>query len=459
VKKVTVAGAGVGGISLSLCLAMKGFQANVYDSGPDPADEVYGVRASNNVTLSQRGLNALSDFGLGPAVQELCLPIQGRIIHSIDETLITQRYSPQGHCLYCIPRIALERLLIQAVRRTRTAKIHFQEECTFVDARGGVIEFKNKCTGRSTRIDDGYVIGADGSSSLIREALESSGCIEVEARVFPYGFKEFPLTFSAEATETLNPDYLHVWARGEFFLIAFPNPNQTFTALLFMSSAGELSLASLTNQRAAEEFLESEFPDIYCSVPNLLNEFLKARPRSLKRIRCYPWVSGKFALLGDAAHTILPFYGQGLNATLEDCAVLSQCLEGDESSCERALINYQALRKPNADAIDELSLEHFSYLTTYSATFESIRRKEIETELGLRFPDDFVPHYALVQFTDLPYLVCQRIAEVQTELVDCLLSFQDPIEWESHAVGILVRDARSIISRERKALRASRICD
>jgi len=265
-KKITVVGAGAGGTSLSLLLAMKGCQTSVYDSRPDPTRQTHGVRASNNVTLSQRGLNVLSDLGLGPAVRELCLPIQGRIIHSIDGALITQRYSPQGHCLYCTSRAALERLLIQAVRETKTVKIHFQEECTFVDVTGGVIEFKNKRTGRLTQVDDEYVIGADGSSSLIREALESSGRSAVQTRVFPYGFKEMPLTFAPEATDTLNPDYLHVWARGEFFLIAFPNPNQSFTALLFMSSVGALSLASLNNAKTAKEFLESEFPDLYLSL-------------------------------------------------------------------------------------------------------------------------------------------------------------------------------------------------
>jgi kynurenine 3-monooxygenase len=456
VKKITIVGAGAGGTSLSLFLAMRGYQTSVYDGRPDPTRQTRGVRASNNITLSQRGLNVLSDLGLGPAVRELCLPIQGRIIHSIDGTLFTQRYSPQGHCLYCTSRAALERLLIQAVRNTETVKIRFEEECTWIDVTAGVIEFKKKRPGRSTQVDGGYVIGADGSSSLIREALESTGRSAVQTKVFPYGYKEFPLSFSPDAKDTLSPDYLHVWARGKFFLIAFPNPNQSFTALLFMSSVGALSLASLNDARIADEFLESEFPDLYCSVPNLVAEFLRAQPRTLKTIRCYPWVSGKFALLGDAAHTILPFYGQGMNATLEDCAVLSQCLEQGAWNCEETLVNYQRLRKSNADAIDELSLEHFSYLTTYSTTYESIRRKEIEAELALRFPDDFESIYSLVQFSDLPYLTCQRVAQAQTELVDYLLSFRCQIEWESQAVGTLLHNARTTISRERNALRGDR---
>ncbi len=145
-----------------------------------------------------------------------------------------------------------------------------------------------------------------------------------------------------------------------------------------------------------------------------------------------------------------------MNATLEDCAILSQCLEQDQWNCEETLIKYQRLRKSNADAIDELSLEHFSYLTSYSTTYESIRRKEIEAELALRFPDDFAPIYTLVQFSDLQYLTCQRIAKVQTELVDCLLSFQGQIGWESQAVGTLVHDARTTIACERSALRGDR---
>jgi kynurenine 3-monooxygenase len=145
-----------------------------------------------------------------------------------------------------------------------------------------------------------------------------------------------------------------------------------------------------------------------------------------------------------------------MNATLEDCAVLSQCLEQGGWNCEETLVNYQRLRKSNADAIDELSLEHFSYLTTYSTTYESIRRKEIEAELATRFPDDFESIYSLVQFSDLPYLTCQRIAQAQTELVDCLLSFHDQIEWESHAVRTLLHDAGTTISRERNALRGDR---
>jgi kynurenine 3-monooxygenase len=455
-KKVTILGAGTGGLALSLSLAKRGFQASVYDHRPDPTRQTHQVRASNIVTLSQRGLNVLSDLGLGSAVRKLCLPIQGRIIHSIDGTFFTQPYSPQGHCLYCTSRAALERLLIQAVRKTQTAKMHFQEECAFIDVPAGIIKFTNKRTGNLTQIDDEYVIGADGSSSRLREALESSGRSAVETRVFPFGYKEIPLTLSAEAADTLSPEYLHVWARGEFFLIAFPNPNQSFTSLLFMSNAGALSLASLNNKRTVEEFLESEFPDLYYSVPDLAVEFLKAQPRNLKTIRCYPWVDGKFALLGDAAHTILPFYGQGMNATLEDCAIFSQCLGQDEWNCEETLINYQRLRKSNADAIDELSLKHFSYLTTYSTTYESVQRREIEAELTLRFPDDFVPVYTLVQFSDLPYLTCQKIAEVQTALVDYLLSLRRQIEWESQAVGALVRDARRTISRERNALRANR---
>jgi kynurenine 3-monooxygenase len=452
VKKVTIVGAGTGGLSLSLSLAMRGIQASVYDSRSDPTGKTHEVRPSNNITLSQRGLNVLTDLGLGPAVRELCLPIRGRIIHSVDGTLFTQPYSPQGHCLYCTSRVGLERLLIHAVRKTRTVKMYFQEECAFVDVPGGVIEFKNKRTGNLTRIDGGYVIGAEGSSSPIREALESSGRSAVETRVFPFGYKEIPLRLTAEAEETLSPEYLHVWARGEFFLIAFPNPNQSFTSLLFMSSVGALSLPSLNNKRTVEEFFESEFPDLYYSVPDLAVEFVKGQPRNLKTIRCYPWVDGKFALLGDAAHTILPFYGQGMNATLEDCAVLSQCLGRYDWDGEEPLIDYQRLRKSNADAIDELSSEHFSYLATYSTTYESIRRREIEAQLALRFPDEFVPVYPLVQFSDLPYLTCQKIAEVQAALVDSLLSFRGQIEWESQVVGTLVRDARATISRQRNAL-------
>ena len=330
-------------------------------------------------------------------------------------------------------RIDLDQLLLDAVEHLGDVRMHFLHECIGIDLNTNRVTFKDKHNGRLKEVEGDYVIGADGAASPFRQKLVNAGIVKTEAISFSGGYKEFLFPAAKNGGWIFDPGYVHMWPRGEFTFIAFPALRGEFIAMLFMPTAGPG-----LKEGEERELIQRDFVDLDALAPHVADRCEATTLVPLRRIRCKPWGHGeRITLIGDAAHTILPFYGQGMNAALEDCEALAKCL-GRGKKDPAPLMRYQQLRKANADAIDELAIEHYHYLTSFSETPISIRKKEIEMELQKRFPNDFTPLYSYVAFTALPYESCNRLGHLQANLLERLAAIKGPFSWESPGVHSLL---------------------
>ncbi len=431
-SKITIVGAGAAGASLSLLLRREGHEVALFDGRPDPRGAAGAAYRSIAVTLSERGFKVLRALRLEEELQRRSRAVSGRVMHSRSGEAFKQIYDASGQVLRCVSRLNIDLLLLEAAQKEGGIGIHFLHECVALNVGKNQVAFKDKQSGKAIEVESDYVIGADGPGSHIRQKMESAGLLHSEAISFPGGYKEFLIPPDKDGNWALDPGYVHMWPRGDFTFILFPVLAGEFIGMLFLPNQTNASTRSPEEER---DFVGSEFADLVALAPNIVSRYTKTPISPLRRLRCRPWsYAERFTLIGDAAHTIVPFYGQGMNASLEDCEVLSQCLGRASKPDSLPLARYEQLRKPNADAIDELALEHYYYLSRFAETQESIRKKELEAELYKRFPDEFIPIYTLVAFTAIPYKICQEIGELQSKLLEHLVTVPDPFSWENPQV-------------------------
>jgi kynurenine 3-monooxygenase len=426
-SKISIIGAGAAGASLSLLLRSEGHEVDLFDGRPDPRGAAGAAYKSIAVTLSERGFRVLRSLGLEEELQRRSRAVAGRVMHSRTGEAFTQIYDASGQVLRCVSRLNIDLMLLEAAQKEGGVGIHFLHECVDLNIGKNQVTFKDKNNSKVIEVESDYVIAADGPGSQIRQKMEARGLVKSEAISFPGGYKEFLIPPDKNGNWALDPGYVHMWPRGDFVFILFPVLAGEFIGMLFLPNDSNAT----RKPEAERDFVGSEFADLVALAPNIVSRYVETPIMPLRRLRCRPWsYSERFTLIGDAAHTILPFYGQGMNASLEDCEILAQCL-GRHQLSDSPLADYEYLRKPNADAIDELALEHYHYLSRFAETKESIRKKELEAELNKRFPSEFVPIYTLVAFTSLPYKTCQKMGELQGHLLDQLVSCESTFSWES----------------------------
>jgi kynurenine 3-monooxygenase len=436
-SKITIVGAGAAGATLALFLRNEGHDVSLYDGRPDSRQIAGPAYRTIAVTLSERGMGIFRRLNLENQVLRQSMVVTGRVMHGRTGEEFVQKYSANGDTLQCVARIDLDQLLLDAVERMGDIKMHFLHDCVSIDLPAGRATFKDKQGGQLKEVESDYVIGADGATSLMRQKLAAGGAIKPETISFSGGYKEFLIPAAKNGSWIFPPGFVHIWPRGEFTFIAFPALRGEFIAMLFMPATG-----SPLKEGEERELIQRDFVDLDALAPHVADRCENTTLVPLRRVRVNPWVAGeRFALIGDAAHAILPFYGQGMNASLEDCEVLAKCMARG-SKDPSPLTRFQQSRKPNADAIDELAEEHYHYLTTFSETPESIRKKEIESELYKQFPNDFTPLYTLVAFSALSYAKCQRIGNLQSQLLDRLAKVGPQFSWEIPAVKTMLDEYR-----------------
>jgi kynurenine 3-monooxygenase len=447
-SRITIVGAGATGTVLGLLLRGQGHAVTIYDARPDPRGPDEPAYRSASITLSERALAVLRAAGAADEVLRRGLTVSGRAMHMRSGRVHVQPYAAGGQALHCVSRLELDRTLLDAAQRAPGIGLRFRHECVAVAPGAGRVTFRDGEGGHLLDVAGDLVIGADGPGSLLRDRLRGAGAVAVETRPFPFGYREFTVPPGPGGAWALDPASVHMWPRGRYALMAFPAAGGEFASLAFLPHEGDSPGAP----DGGRDLLARECPDLVALVPDLAQRCARGPLTGLRRVRCYPWAhGGRFVLVGDAAHVILPFYGQGMNAALEDCAVLARCLGREARDPSAALRRYQELRKPNADAIDELAVAHFYYLAGFGETDESVRRKELETELWRRYPDDFVPVYTLVAFGALPYETCRRIDALQSALLGRLLSAAAPDPLDGPAAGELIDEYRRAVRRERQA--------
>ncbi|WP_433226013.1 FAD-dependent oxidoreductase [Microtetraspora malaysiensis] len=413
---VAVVGAGLTGCLLACYLARRGLDVTVYERRPDPRAGTLERGRSINLAVSERGLDALRRIGLEQQIMADALPMRGRMIHPVDGPLDFQPYSHDGEmAINSISRGALNNTLLDAAEAAPGVKVIFGHRLTGLDPATGAMTFATP--DGETRATADVVLGADGAGSAIRGELLAHRGIEESADFLDYGYKELTIP-AVDGEFALDPGALHIWPRGTSMMIALPNPDRSFTCTMFWPTGGTASFASLSSPAAVERHFRSHYPDVVALAPTLVDDYRHNPVGLLGTVRCAPWqTDGRVGLIGDAAHAIVPFYGQGANCGFEDVVALDQCLDETGGSWARALPLFERRRKENADAIAEMALANFIEMRDKVASPVFRLVKGIEHRLERAFPGRYVSRYELVSFSTMPYAQVKRRVRRQQRLL------------------------------------------
>ena len=429
-KHITIIGAGLVGSLLAAYLQQRGYQVEVYERRPDLRKASIRAGKSINLALSDRGWRALAQVGIEEQLRQLVIPMPGRMIHDKQGQLNFQPYGKTGQAINSVSRGGLNALLMDRAEELG-ARFHFEHKCTGVDFERTIAYLHHQDV--SLEIHAELIFGADGAYSAVRQAMQKTDRYNYSQQYIPHGYKELSFPPTAKGDFALEKHALHIWPRKDFMLIALPNLDKSFTVTLFLPFEGEKSFANLNTPEAVETFFTREFPDARPLMPHLTDEFFENPTGSLVTIRSYPWVVGNTCLIGDAAHAIVPFYGQGMICGFEDCYVLNKLLDEHNDNWREVLPLFQQLRKPDADAIADLALDNFVEMRDKVADEQFLLRKKIEAHLHELYPDKWIPLYSMVTFNpDIRYSEARKIGKQQDKIMqEVMAALQPGDDWQS----------------------------
>jgi len=424
VAKFVLIGSGLAGGLLAAYLGRRGYDVDLYERRSDPREgNIIGGR-SINLALSTRGIHALEQVGIANEVLQHAIPMRGRMIHDKSGDLHFAPYDVDPKkCINSIGRAALNTTVIEAAQRYSNVRVHFNHRCTNVDLTEAVayLETKTGQAGKDQLIPahGDAVIGVDGAFSAVRQSMQKKlENFEYDESYLPHGYKELTIPSGPGGSWQMEKNALHIWPRKSFMMIALPNPDGSFTCTLFWEFEGPRSFATTKTDDEVRRFFREEFPDAVPLMPTLLKDFKDNPTGSLVTIRCAPWhYQDKVALVGDAAHAVVPFYGQGMNAAFEDCVVLDECLAQFPNNRERAFAEYFVRRKENADALADLAIENFIEMRDKTASRAFRAKKKLDHLLEALLPGIYLPLYTMVTFTRIPYAEAARRAQRQDRIV------------------------------------------
>lgn len=399
-KDIAVIGAGLVGSLLSIYLAKRGYKVKIFERRGDMRKETMSAGRSINLALSDRGLLALEKVGLAEEIKKISIPMHGRYIHNLDGSTAFQPYGKEGQFINSVSRATLNMKLMDLAEE-QGVEIHFNEKLNRIDWSKDLVEFDTPHGKPLPSSKADLVFGADGafSAARLQHQLQHDK-FNYSQYYIDCGYKELTIPPTAEGDFALEVNALHIWPRKEYMLIALPNLDKTFTCTLFFPFEGEASFKNLTSKEQVKAFFEKTFPDAVPLMPGYLSEFFTNPTSSLVTVKCFPWIrDDKFALIGDAAHAIVPFFGQGMNCGFEDCRILDELIEKYKEDWSGILREYQALRKPDADAIADLAIGNFTEMRERTADPKFLLQKKIEARLHEKYPGKWIPAYSQVTFS------------------------------------------------------------
>ena len=445
--KITLIGAGLNGPLLAILLMQRGFAIEIYERRPDMRRVRMSAGRSINLALSERGIHALRQAGLWERMRSIIIPMKGRMMHSVTGELTFQPYGKnENEVINSISRAELNIALLNAAEE-QGALIHYNHGCTGYDLKTGAIRVRNGETGEERTQETAVVIGCDGSASAIRTQMLKLNRFNFSQQYLDYGYKELTIPAGSMGEHLLETHALHIWPRGNHMLIALPNIDGTFACILFLPFEGRDSFAILNSAVDVRRFFQSGFPDATSLMPQLADNYFSNPTGAMVTIKCSPWnVEGKALLLGDAAHAIVPFFGQGLNCGFEDCTSLMELLDRNEGDWSLVFRDFETARRVNTDAIADMAIENFTEMRDRVADSRFLLRKKIELALETKYPQLFVPKYSMVTFHRIPYSVALARGIVQdrilVELCDSIQRVED-IDWNK-ADQLIRRDLSSL---------------
>lgn len=421
-KGIIVIGAGLCGTLLSLRLAQRGYKVKIYERRPDMRKTTVAAGRSINLALSDRGLNGLATAGIKDDILPLVIPMMGRMIHPLNSGNNFVNYSGRkGEWINSISRGGLNKVLLDKAEATGNVTIYFNTECEHVDFNTNKIYLKNAVSGEKIEETGEVIFGTDGAGSAIRSAmLEQSARyrFDFSQKYLKTAYKELEIPASAAGGFRLEKNALHIWPRNGYMMIALPNLDGSFTVTLFLPFEGDVSFAKLNTDEEIKIFFKENFPTAFDNMPDLLEDFRSNPTSSLGTVKCYPWqINGKFLLMGDAAHAVVPFYGQGMNASFEDVVVLDGLIDKFNGDWALILSEYQQIRKRDADAIADLAVENEIEMRAATADPVFLLKRKIELHLEQKYPDYF-SKYSMVTFRkDLSYHYAMEKGRAQDDIL------------------------------------------
>jgi kynurenine 3-monooxygenase len=447
-KNIAIVGAGLVGSLLSIYLAKRGYKISVFERRPDMRTSKLDGGRSINLALSNRGIRALEEIGLADVIKQTAVPMHGRVMHDREGKLTFQPYGKQGQFINSVSRGGLNKALMTAAEKLGVEFL-FEQRIISVDLEETKLNVQSQHPASSIQhLSFDLIIGSDGAFSAVRGALQFTDRFDYSQDYIDHGYKELHIPAGNAGSFQLEKNALHIWPRESFMMIALPNPDGSFTCTLFFPFEGALSFDKIKTDEEVIQFLKTTFPDAWKLMPDALHDFKKNPTSSLVTVKCFPWIRNKTFLIGDAAHGIVPFFGQGMNAGFEDCRILNELLERHADNWNEVLPEFQTLRKPDADAIAKLALDNFIEMRDLVADDDFLLRKKIEAKLHEVFPDKWIPLYSMVTFYDhIRYSEAYATGQKQKKIMDEVMKTPSiDKNWErlnfKEIVSVLVENSK-----------------
>jgi kynurenine 3-monooxygenase len=403
-EKILIVGAGLCGSMLALRMAQRGYQVVVYESRSDLRKSDISAGRSINLALSNRGLKALRMAGIEEKARELCIPMKGRLMHDVASNTFESNYSGrQGEFINSISRGDLNGLLLTEAEKYSNVKIHFNTRCLEIDIETKIASFQSIDSEKQFTVQADVIFGTDGAGSSLRKSYEKQFPeFSVTQDFLTHGYKELEIPADINGNHIISKEHLHIWPRGDYMLIALPNMDGSFTVTLFLSySEGLYNFDNLVTEEKIIEFFKKDFPDALSLIPDVLKEFENNPTGKLGTIKCYPWsYKGNTLLLGDSSHAIVPFYGQGMNASFEDVYVFDNVLNQFEGDWLTVFSEFQKQRKIDTDAIADLAIDNYYEMRDHVANPLFKEKRIVEMNLEKYFPTEYFSKYSLVTFNE-----------------------------------------------------------
>jgi kynurenine 3-monooxygenase len=434
-QHVAIVGAGLVGSLLGVYMAKRGYKVSIFERRPDIRKMKIVQGRSINLALSERGWKGLQSAGLDENIRAIALPMKGRMMHNRKGELTFQQYGKDGQAIYSVSRGVLNQTLVNCADERENVELHFGHKCHDINLEKNEIEFELE-DGSVKKASFDRIIGSDGAYSALRNRMMKLDRFNYSQDYLTHGYKELEIPANEDGTHKMDKECLHIWPREEFMMIALPNLDGSFTCTLFMAFDGKEAFNNIKSKDDVKQFFERNFPDAIPLMPTYQDDFMENPTSSLIMVKCAPWNYGSKALLiGDAAHAIVPFYGQGMNCGFEDCRILDELLDEHQDNWDKVMPAFSNLRKPAADAILELALRNYIEMRDKTADPEFLLQKKIEARFSAKHPQLWMPLYSQVSFSNIPYNEALANGDKQESIMKEVMALENIDQiWDSAEV-------------------------
>jgi kynurenine 3-monooxygenase len=445
VRKIAIMGAGLVGSLLSIYLKKKGYEVAVYERRPDMRSTGAAGGRSINLAISDRGWKGLAGVGLEETIRKLAIPMHGRQVHSVEGVQSYQPYGKPGQFINSVSRGQLNMELLHAAE-SLGVPLHFEQRVEKIDIKGRQAILEDIRQSELYPLDADLIIGADGAFSMVRDSMMRTDQFNYSQSYESHSYKELTIPADENTGDfLLEKNALHIWPRKSFMLIALPNLDGSFTVTLFAPTKGPESFETLLTEADVIGYFRKYFANVLPLMPTLAHDFFSNPTGSLMTVKCFPWVVGNNMLIGDAAHAVVPFYGQGMNCGFEDCTVLSELIDQYNHDWSKILPAYQESRKPNADGIADLARLNFVEMRDLVADPAFIFKRRIAAKVSEVYPDRFIPVYSMVSFSHLPYAEALKEYTRQDEVLSEVLKMpQIEEKWDNEYLDTIAKQLLNI---------------